>query len=94
MNINRINPLDAINQATNNGKIQQAGKASRTESITVSAEAREAAELQNIRDMVLASPDVRADRVAEVKAKLADPNYLNEKLINDTADKIIEFYRL
>ena len=35
------------------------------------------------------TPDVRADRVAEVKEKLKDPNYLNNAVINSAADKFL-----
>ena len=35
------------------------------------------------------TPDVRADRVAEVKEKLKDPNYLNDVVIKSAADKFL-----
>ena len=42
-------------------------------------------------EMVKSAPDVRADRIAEVKAKLtANPNYFNDvAVISETADKFI-----
>ena len=33
--------------------------------------------------------DVRADRVAAVKEKLKDPNYLNDAVIKSAADKFL-----
>jgi negative regulator of flagellin synthesis FlgM len=93
MNINRINPLEAVNQAAKNDKVQHSAKSERPESISVSEQAREVAELRRVRDLALTAPD-REDKIAEIKAKLNDPNYINEKLIGDTADRIIEFYRL
>ena len=35
------------------------------------------------------TPDVRADRIAEVKEKIKDPNYLNDAVIKSTADKFL-----
>ena len=36
------------------------------------------------------TPDVRADRIAEVKAKLQNPNYLNDSVIASAADKLMQ----
>jgi negative regulator of flagellin synthesis FlgM len=41
-------------------------------------------------ELVSAAPDVREDRVAELKAKIDDPAYINETLLNGTVDKIID----
>jgi negative regulator of flagellin synthesis FlgM len=35
-------------------------------------------------------PNVRADRVAELKAKINDPAYINESLIKLTADRVVD----
>ena len=35
------------------------------------------------------TPDVRADRVAAVKEKLKDPNYLSDAVIKSAADKFL-----
>jgi negative regulator of flagellin synthesis FlgM len=36
------------------------------------------------------APDIRADRVAELKAKINDPAYINESLIKLTADRVVD----
>jgi negative regulator of flagellin synthesis FlgM len=36
------------------------------------------------------APDVRADRVAELKAKINDPAYINESIIKLTADRVVD----
>lgn len=38
------------------------------------------------------APDVRADRVAEVKRKLQDPSYPSEEVIEKTADGILKSF--
>ncbi|MBR4791320.1 MAG: flagellar biosynthesis anti-sigma factor FlgM, partial [Treponema sp.] len=35
------------------------------------------------------TPDVRADRIAEVKAKIKDPSYLSDAVIMSTAEKFL-----
>ena len=77
MNINRINPVDAINQVTNNEKIKQVNRAERTESISISPEVREMAETEmlRVRDMVRASPDIREDKVNDIKTRMDNGRY-------------------
>jgi negative regulator of flagellin synthesis FlgM len=66
----------------------------KTDSISLSSEAVEKAELYRAKEIVAAAPDVRADRVAELKAKINDPSYLNDTIIQGTADKIMEAFGL
>ena len=35
------------------------------------------------------TPDVRADRIAEIKAKIKDPSYLNSAVVASAADRIM-----
>ena len=41
-------------------------------------------------ETVKAAPDVREDRIAEVKAKLQDPNYINDAVVNSVADRLMD----
>ena len=53
------------------------------------AEAKEMAEAYYLEKVANETPDVRADRVAAVKEKLKDPNYLNDAVIKSAADKFL-----
>lgn len=64
------------------------------DSISVSAEAKEAAELYYLKQVADETPNVRADRVAEVKEKIKDPSYLSDAVIAATADRILDAYGL
>ena len=35
------------------------------------------------------TPDVRADRIAEIKEKIKDPNYLSDSVIKSAADNFL-----
>ena len=35
------------------------------------------------------TPNVRADRIAEVKAKIKDPSYLSDEVILSAAEKVM-----
>jgi negative regulator of flagellin synthesis FlgM len=90
MTIDRIGPLDPIQPGKKPGRANQANEAAQTDSISISSEAIEKAEFYRAMDMVKAAPDVRADRIAEVQAKINDPSYINETVLNATADRIID----
>lgn len=88
--INGISNVTQVNNVQNLQKKEEPSKVTReTDSISVSAEAKEMAEAYYLEKVAKETPDVRADRVAEVKAKLKDPNYLNDSVINSAADKFL-----
>ena len=52
------------------------------------------AEVYYMSEVAKETPDVRADLVAEIKAKISDPSYLNSAVIESTADKILSSFGL
>lgn len=90
MMINGINNVSQVNNIQNLRKTENTAKVSRgTDSISVSAEAKEMAELYYMDKVAKETPDVRADRIAEVKEKIKDPNYLNNAVFSSAADKFL-----
>lgn len=91
--IDKIGGITPLNTTQNTTRATQSQvKHSDGDSIDISQEAYEAATNYYMTQVAAETPDVRADRVAEVRAKLADPNYLNEAVIASTADKIMSAY--
>ena len=88
--INSVNNVTQVNNVQNLRKTEGTSKVSRdADSISVSAEAKEMAEIYYMDKVAKETPDVRADRVAEVKEKLKDPNYLNNAVLSSAADKFL-----
>jgi len=88
--INGVSSVNQVNNVQNLRKTEGASKVSKeVDSISVSAEAKEMAEVYYMEKVANETPDVRADRVAEVKEKLKDPNYLNNVVLNSAADKFL-----
>ena len=85
-----INPLDSIKN-TQKATAKAAVKTS-SDSVSISDEAREMAEVYYMSEVAKETPDIRADLVAEIKAKLSDPSYLNSAVIESTADKILSSF--
>ncbi len=60
------------------------------DSVSISDEGLKRAEFFRTAEIVHAEADVRAGRVAEIRAKLADPAYLSSIVLEKTADRIID----
>lgn len=92
MTIDRLGPVEPVakfNKTNNSGK---AAKQVLTDTVAVSEEAKRSASLQQTADIVRATPEVRMDRVEEVKAKLQDPNYIDDAVIETVADNILDVF--
>ena len=90
MTIDRIGSLDPIQPGKKPGQTGQAKGSPNIDSISISSEAQAKAEILRIQDLVAAAPDARAEKIAELKAKIDDPSYINDKVVNATADNIID----
>jgi negative regulator of flagellin synthesis FlgM len=90
MMIDRIGSIDPIQPGKKTGRTNQVSETPKADSISISREAVEKAELHQAVELAKAAPDVRVDRVEELKAKINDPSYINEKILSATADKIID----
>jgi negative regulator of flagellin synthesis FlgM len=94
MMIDRIGSINPIQPGKNAGWSNQINRIAQTDSITLSAEAMEKGELYRANELVASASDVRLDRIAELKKKINDPSYLNDTIINATADKIMDAFGL
>ena len=90
MTIDRIGSIEPIQPGKKPGQTSQVNESSRSDSINISSEAQEKAEFFRTRELAANAPDVRADRVAELKAKIDDPSYINDRVLNATADRLID----
>ncbi|MCK4906272.1 MAG: flagellar biosynthesis anti-sigma factor FlgM [Spirochaetes bacterium] len=78
MNIDRINGLNKINKPGKKAPVQKASSIVGKDTVSLSKEALFKAEVEKYKEIAKASPDIRTDRVNELKAKINDPNYLND----------------
>ena len=93
MTVDGVGPVDPVsNLKRGANRVDNPRKAAGADSIQVSAEAKNAAELYHAKELVKSSPDVRADRIAEVKRKLEDPNYLSEEVLDNVADRLMDSF--
>ena len=95
MMIEKLVGTTPINNVQNTKRTSNAAKSTfGDDSVSISKEALAKADEYYLNQVAAETPDVRADRVAEVKAKIQDPNYLNSAVIASAADKIMESFGL
>jgi negative regulator of flagellin synthesis FlgM len=92
MTVERIGPLDPPSNIKKAEKAVKPQTKSDVDSINVSQEARSKAEVFTAIETAKSSPDVRMDRVEEVKRKLQDPSYPSEEIINKVAEGILKSF--
>ncbi len=94
MTINGLGPLDPLKNMGKTEKPAGPVKTGRPDSIEVSSEAKSQAELMAAREIARSAPEVRQDRIDAVKLKLSDPNYINNAILESTAEGILKSFGL
>ena len=90
MTIDRIGSIDPIQPGKKPGQTGQVRVSQGADSINISSEAQQKAELFRVQEMAAAAADIRTERVAELKQKINDPAYINDTVLNATANNIID----
>jgi negative regulator of flagellin synthesis FlgM len=89
MTVNRISHVDPIPPGKKPGRSEQAGGNDRADTINLSSDAMKKAEMYQVVELIKAAPEMDEVRIAELRQKINDPSYLNEKVIKSTADNIL-----
>ena len=90
MTIDRVGSIDPIQPGKKPGQTGQVKGSPNADSISISSEAQAKAELFRAQEIVSLAPELRAEKVEELKSKINDPSYIDDKIVNGTADKLIE----
>jgi negative regulator of flagellin synthesis FlgM len=94
MTIDKLGPVDPVSKYKNTSKVSHTSYTGGKDSIDVSDEAKAKAELLQAAEIVRSSPDIREDRITEVKKRLEDPDYINDKVKGLVADRIMDLFGL
>jgi negative regulator of flagellin synthesis FlgM len=89
MTVNRIGHVEPIPTGKKPGRSEQAGGNNRADTINLSSDAMKKAEMYQVVELIKAAPEMDEARIAELRQKINDPSYLNEKVIKATADNIL-----
>ena len=89
MTVNRIGHVEPILSGKKPGRSEQVGGNDKADTINLSAKAMEQTERYQVLELIKSAPELDEARIAELRQKIEDPSYLNERVINATADKIL-----
>jgi negative regulator of flagellin synthesis FlgM len=90
MTIDRVGSIDPIQPGKKPERTNQVNDVPKTDSISISSEAVEKAELYRVREIAASAQEIRTEKIEELKAKINDPSYLNKETINATAERLID----
>ena len=89
MTVNRIGHVEPILPGKRAGRSEQVGGNEKTDTISLSVEAREQAERYQVLELIKSTPELDEARIAELRQRIEDPSYINDRIVNATADRII-----
>ena len=93
MTIDKLGGINPLNNMQNSQRtIAKTTVSLGADSISVSKEAQELAEAHYLSEIAAETPDVRTELVEQVKLKIQDPSYLNERVFQSVADSILATY--
>ncbi|MDR0311998.1 MAG: flagellar biosynthesis anti-sigma factor FlgM [Treponema sp.] len=90
MTIDRVGSIDPIQPGKKPGRTNQVNDVPKTDTVSISSEAVEKAELYRVREIVASAQELQTEKIEELRAKINDPSYLNKETINATADRLID----
>ena len=90
MTIDRLGPVDPLQGARKGARSERPSKANSPDAVSLSSEAVEKGEAYQAYEIARSAPELRADRIAELKGKIDDPAYIDEAVLSITADRIID----
>jgi negative regulator of flagellin synthesis FlgM len=89
MTVDRVNLVEPIPAGKKPSRSERAGGADRADTIELSSEATKKAEVYQVIELINSVPELDDAKIAELRQKINDPSYLNEKVIKATADNIL-----
>jgi negative regulator of flagellin synthesis FlgM len=93
MVIDKIGNINNIIEPKKSNPVTSAKETKKKDSIQISSEAKNAAEVSKLAQIVKESSDVRVDRVKEIKEQIANGSYNFDKpeILEMVADRIASF---
>lgn len=89
MTVDRIGHVEPISPGKRPGRNEQVGGNNKADTINLSSEAMEKAERYQVLELIKSAPDLDEARIAELRQKIDDPAYINDRVVNATAENIL-----
>lgn len=88
MMIDKLNSIEPVEGTSRNEKVQQVHRVNHEDTISISAESQRLSEAYLAKKIAMEAPDVRENKIAEVRQKLEDPSYI-KNAIEDIANRLL-----
>ena len=92
MTIDKLGPIDSISKYNKTEKVSRPEKKDASDSISFSEEAKSKGEIYKATEEAKLAPEVRMDRVEEVRKKLQDPSYIDDKVVESVAESVMDLF--
>ena len=89
MTINKIGHVEPVSPGKKPGRNEQVGGNNKADTINLSEDAVKKAEMYQVVELIKSAPELDEARIVELRQKIDDPAYLNERVINATASNIL-----
>ena len=93
MMVGRVEQLSPIQPGNKPGKSDQVRGGDRTDTISLSQEARAKAEIYQVVELIKSVPDLDDAQIASIRERINDPAYLNGT-VNAAAGRIMDAFGL
>ena len=94
MMVDRIGHIEPLQPAKKPGRAESVRGSDRTDSIDLSSQALEKAEIYQVVELIKSAEETNEARIVELREKINNPSYINEQIVKATADKIIDSWLL
>jgi negative regulator of flagellin synthesis FlgM len=93
MVIDKIGNINNIIEPKKSNPVTSAKETKKKDSVQISSEAKNAAEVSKLAQIVKDTPDIRIERIREIKAQIANGTYNFDKpeILEMVADRIANF---
>jgi negative regulator of flagellin synthesis FlgM len=93
MVIDKIGNINNIIEPKKSKPVSGSKDLKHSDSVQISSEAKNAAETAKLSQVIKSAPDIRVDRVKEIKEQIANGtyNFDDDKVLDKVADKIATF---
>ena len=62
--------------------------------LSISSDAEKMSQLLALREKVAQAPDIRLDKVEEVMNQMKNPDYINDTVLSEVADRLMEIFKI
>ena len=94
MSIDAIGPINNYNNIQKINNKKPTGETESSDSVSISKEALDMAEKNKIMEILKNTPDIREDKIKEVKEKMKDPDYINDTVTDTLADQMMDLFKI